>query len=177
MADELLWLGIAGLGYYLYTDKKKRDAVTSKPIAPPRVPGENAPPTAAQGAQVKAQAAEAAKQDVSDPPVGDESPGIVVPGINAGPVLLTQDPIPVSTGQRYRVEFILDPLSAMVDNQTAAAILANNGFTSILVTGTGVTRVAEATYSGSDGTLPRLPQISKVFRLPPADNNPNASTQ
>jgi len=78
----------------------------------------------------------------------------------------------VRTGHRYRATISLGPLERFAGNDTVAGVLGGYGFSNVVVTGSGATRYAEATWSGPDTTAPVDARLSDI-----TDTSPVAAPQ
>ena len=68
----------------------------------------------------------------------------------------------VRRGQRYRATIRLGLFEQLADNETIAERLREAGFSDVAVSGSGITRTAEALWPNSDTSAPLPPQIVAV---------------
>ena len=69
-------------------------------------------------------------------------------------------------GHRYRATLALSGLEQFASNDTVEGRLQGYGFTNVTVTGSGGTRIAEATWSGPDTTAQLDSHIVSVVEIP-----------
>lgn len=74
----------------------------------------------------------------------------------------------VRTGHRYRATVSLGLLEQLASNDAVATVLAGYGFSTVVVTGSGAIRHAEATWSGPDTTAPIDERLSDIAEIPAA---------
>jgi subtilisin family serine protease len=72
----------------------------------------------------------------------------------------------VHHGRRYRATVTLSGFTQFADNDTVAREIAGYGFTNVIVTGSGGTRLAEGTWNGPDTTAQLDSHLSNVIELP-----------
>lgn len=72
----------------------------------------------------------------------------------------------VRTGRRYRARVTLGVLEQFASNDKVGDVIAGFGFSDVVVTGSGRTRQAEATWSGADTTAPIDARLSDIAELP-----------
>jgi hypothetical protein len=71
----------------------------------------------------------------------------------------------VRQGKRYRATITLNWLESWASNDTIAEKLRAVGFADVSVTGSGFTRVGEATWPGPDATAEMPSQLAEVKEL------------
>jgi len=71
----------------------------------------------------------------------------------------------VRQGKRYRATISLGWLERWASNDTIAERLRAAGFTDVIVSGSGATRVAEGGWSAADATAEMPAQITQVTEI------------
>jgi hypothetical protein len=71
----------------------------------------------------------------------------------------------VRQGKRYRATITLGWLERLASNDTIAEQLRASGFSDVIVSGSGSTRVAEGGWSGADATAEMPSQITQVTEI------------
>ena len=71
----------------------------------------------------------------------------------------------VRRGQRYRATITLGIIEQFADNEMIAGKLAEAGFTDVQVSGTGGTRLAEASWSQDDASAPLPAQVTEITEV------------
>ena len=71
----------------------------------------------------------------------------------------------VRRGQRYRATITLGIIEQFADNEMIAGKLAEAGFTDVQVSGTGGTRLAEASWSQDDASAPLPSQVTEITEV------------
>lgn len=72
----------------------------------------------------------------------------------------------VRQGKRYRATITLNWMESWAGNETIAEKLRAVGFAEVSVSGSGYSRVAEATWPGPDTTADMPAQLAEVKELP-----------
>jgi hypothetical protein len=72
----------------------------------------------------------------------------------------------VKAGHRYRAIISLSGFDVFASNDMVSSRIQSYGFTNVIVTGSGRSRIAEATWAGPDTTAELDPHLSSVTEIP-----------